>query len=186
MSSNNTIQLNTLIDILKESRAEVITEFPGQYVDYPGLIPVEANQHFRYLTTPVNTSVFAHTGGDGVHYSLLQLSETVQPVIITVPAYSGLSKDCNRIIAENLNEFLSLGYYNGWFTLEQLCYDPEAAIDLFASEDLQSKRDIPLIFEIIRKMRTKLGYQHIPLDMKRLLQLEELYFHKLDFDSKTR
>ncbi|MFT5801353.1 MAG: hypothetical protein ACI956_001161 [Nonlabens sp.] len=69
------------------------------------------DEWFRYDSSPINTEVFATTGGDGLHYSILKISEKEQPIIMTVPMTFGPSmKDYNKIIGENLNEFLSIGF----------------------------------------------------------------------------
>jgi hypothetical protein len=82
-----------------------------------------------YPSTPVNSFTFAHTGGDGVHFSLVTLTGKLSedsPVVMTVPMNFG--KD-NLIVGENLIEFLSLGEQLGYFFLEQLVYDEAKTIE---------------------------------------------------------
>lgn len=77
--------------------------------------------------TPRNCKPFAHTGGNGVHFSLLRISPgetSPQPVVMTNPAASGRS----LIVGENLRDFLSLGYHCGFFIMEQLSYDLETTL----------------------------------------------------------
>jgi hypothetical protein len=72
--------------------------------------------------TPRNCKPFAHTGGNGVHFSLLEIPSgdvSLQPVVMTNPAAAGAS----LIVGENLRDFLSLGYHCGFFIMEQLSYD---------------------------------------------------------------
>src|SRR4051812_10143774 len=86
-----------------------------RYVDFCGLEPV-TEENYGYESTPTNTVTFATTGGDGVHFGLLtdaRLSE--QPIVMTVPMVSK-----NIILADTLDEFFGLGFYNGWLPLEQL------------------------------------------------------------------
>ncbi len=87
----------------------------------------------------------------------------------------------NWILGENLNEFLSLGYYNGWFPLEQLCYENEWVFKFYQGdnhEELESPED-ELFTE---KLRSKLGYGFIPLNEARLGELRKKYFHLLEFE----
>jgi hypothetical protein len=174
------ITLTEFKNTVKALMLELRVEFPN--LDYAGIIPVN-DPTFRYGPTPTNTEVFATTGGDGVHYSILELSEYIQPVIMTVPMNFGNSmKSYNWVIAENLNEFLSIGYYVGWFPIEEFCYDKERAIGLYSAKitDEESK-NIPDI-QFIKKLRERFGYEHIPLKNERLKELETKYFDHLQFD----
>ena len=72
--------------------------------------------------TPRNCKPFAHTGGNGVHFSQLEIQSSdlaTQPVVMTNPAAGGAS----LIVGESLRDFLSLGYHCGFFIMEQLSYD---------------------------------------------------------------
>ena len=72
--------------------------------------------------TPRNCKPFAHTGANGVHFSLLEIPSSdlaTQPVVMTNPAASGAS----LIVGKSLRDFLSLGYHCGFFIMEQLSYD---------------------------------------------------------------
>jgi hypothetical protein len=63
--------------------------------------------------------MFAHTGGDGVHFSLLERQGTVQddsPVVVTQPAEMGQS--C--IVGENLRDFLCFGASRGFRPFETI------------------------------------------------------------------
>lgn len=181
MKLNSIISLEKCQEAIQNSAYEIQQAFPDLPFDYAGMIPAN-DKSSRYDCTPLNTLVFAHTGGEGVHYSLLKISGSIQPIVMTVPMNFGNSlKGYNRILGENLNEFLSLGYYNGWFSLEQLCYQPDWAIDFYNNEwpddELQSRGD----FQFIKKLRSKLGYEHLPLNLNRLKALEEKYFDQLQF-----
>jgi hypothetical protein len=61
--------------------------------------------------TPHNSITFANTGGDVVHYGLLQLPglDLHEQPVVTVP----MGDHHNVVIAENLREFLSLGDHVG-------------------------------------------------------------------------
>lgn len=176
------ITLTEFRNAVKLSAQEIKIEFPGLYLDYAGIIPVD-DPTFRYGPTPTNTEVFARTGGDGVHYSILELSEHIQPVIMTVPMnFGNTMKSYNWVIGENLDEFLSIGYYNGWFPIEELCYNNDWVINFYSKENMgEDFRRVPDI-QFIKKLREKLGYRHIPLNNERLNELETKYFDQLQFD----
>lgn len=104
---------------------------------------------------------------------------------MTVPMNFGDSmRDYNWIIGENLNEFLSIGYYNGWGSIEQLCYDNEGVINFYSTEDMdEGWQDDPDI-DFVKKLRNKFGYGHVPLKNERLKELADDYFHYLQFNSE--
>ena len=99
-----------------------------------GLILVRPLKKMQYELTPVNSSAFAETGGDGVHFSFLHMegkpSES-SPVVMTVPMQSAGKE--NLIVGENLFEFLCLGEQTGYFLLEQLSYNELRTIELITS-----------------------------------------------------
>lgn len=184
MSNQRIIGLEEFRKVVEALANETKAEFPGLYFDHAGMIPVN-DETFRYSSSPINTKIFAHTGGDGVHYSILEISEKIQPVVMTVPMAAGDSmEDYNVIIGENLNEFLSIGFYNGWFPIEQLCYDneKERAIDFYEQENMDQDYQKNADIQFVKKLREKIGYNHIPLNRNRLKELEDKYFKKLQFD----
>ena len=182
MDNQSSISLEEFRKVVNDTAKSVQEEFPDLFFDYAGMIPNE-DESFRYDSSPINTEVFAMTGGDGVHYSLLKVSDNVQPIIMTVPMCFGNSmKSYNRIIAENLYEFLGIGFYNGWFFIEQLCYDNEKAINFYSNENKEDGYIIEGDTHFVKKLRTKLGYKHVPLNNKRLKELETKHFHKLKFN----
>ena len=176
-----TIGLEDLKKVVEELANEIKIEFPNLLFDYAGMIPV-GDESYIYDCTPINTKVFATTGGDGVHYSILEISEEIQPIIMTVPMnFSDSINHYNKIIGENLNEFLSLGYYNGWFPLEELCYKKGRAIEIYSKENLGFLSDGDVHF--VKKLRNMMGINHVPLDLSRLEKLESMYFDQLKFKS---
>jgi len=89
---------------------------------------------------------------------------------MTVPMNFGDSmNDYNLILGENLNEFLSIGYYNGWFPIEQLCYDNKWAIDFYSKENQDDDYQKDGDFQFVKKLREKLYYEHVPLENHRFL-----------------
>jgi hypothetical protein len=172
--------MKSLTDILKIG--DKIKEKWGRqfykHVDFCGLEPVNISD-YRYESTPINTEIFATTGGDGVHFSLLTNNIGLtdkRVVIMTVPMV-----DKNIILADSFDEFLGLGYYNGWFPLEQLANNFNDAIDYYSTPDnsltLQQRNFLDF-------MRTEFDIVHSPLTKKRLEILERLYTDKLIFNIK--
>ncbi len=98
--------------------------------------------------------------------------------------FSNSIKDYNWIIGENLNEFLSIGYYNGWFPIEQLCYDNDWAINFYSKENMEEYFQNNGDIQFVKKLRNKLGYKHAPLNNQRLKELESNYFEFLKFNSE--
>lgn len=83
-----------------------------------------------YHATPASCRTFAWTGGDGVHFSLAQLSGAQTPVVMTVP----MNFDApNIVVGGDLCEFLSLGLRTGYFALEQLVYKREVTLSRLTS-----------------------------------------------------
>ena len=81
-----------------------------------------------YASTPSNSATFASTGGDGVHFGFLfgdEFDVVEAPIVMTVPMNFDLP---NVIVGGNLEEFLSLGCRTGYFSLEQIVYDPKSTI----------------------------------------------------------
>ncbi|MEV4546190.1 hypothetical protein [Micromonospora echinaurantiaca] len=74
-----------------------------------------------YDATPVNATTFASTGGDGVHFSVVNAADGTgpAPVVMTVPM---AFDNPNHILAGDLREFLGLGSRAGYFCLERLAY----------------------------------------------------------------
>jgi hypothetical protein len=87
------------------------------------LILYSPPEHGGYHCTPTNTIAFAGTGGEGVHFSFLVEDGRVtekSPIVITVPMDFGHP---NHIGGESLFDFLCLGYYRGFFSMETVSSD---------------------------------------------------------------
>jgi hypothetical protein len=182
MNSKRIIGLEEFRKVVDELATETKIEFSSLYFDYAGIIPVN-DKSFRYDCSPINTEEFARTGGDGVHYSVLEISQKIQPIVMTVPMNFGDSmREINWIVAENLNEFLSIGYYNGWFPIEQLCYDNNWVIDFYSKEDMEENYQQGADIQFVKKLRSKLEYDFIPLNNERLSELADNYFQYLKFN----
>lgn len=133
--SGHSISLDDLRAIDAEARKRFQLPYrwdPG--VGSLGLILNKKLDDYRYeLCTPTNCKTFAATGGDGVHYSLLVADGRINeqsPVVITNP---GGGDSRSWIVGENLFDFLCLGYYRGYFALEQLAYYPDLTLEVYTN-----------------------------------------------------
>jgi hypothetical protein len=139
-----------------------------RYVDYCGLLPVRPLENGDYPCTPTNTLSFARTGGDGVHFSLLNArDETADgPVVMTVPM-----AEANLVVAETVAEFLGLGSRAGWFDLEQLAYDAPATVAYYAAPAPVSNQEQAFLDLV----RTELRIAPVALTAERLADLERRF-----------
>lgn len=90
--------------------------------------------------TPRNSVEFAWTGGDGVHFSLVEVDGVVSensPVVVSVPANSGDRSGANVIVGDSLINFLRFGLLRGYFAMEQLVYRRELTLKVYSSADWQ-------------------------------------------------
>ncbi|NHI92390.1 MAG: hypothetical protein EAX96_07785 [Candidatus Lokiarchaeota archaeon] len=160
-----------------------------------GLILMHPLKTEEYESTPRNSSAFARTGGDGVHFSLLHLDGQIiekSPVVMTVPDNYG---EENLIVGSSLYEFLCLGSRTGYFLLEGLTYSdrrketleylehPEALV----KEDSQvlNKENIKRSQYLLQLLRDSLSLHPWRNIENRLSELQS--FQKLlDLPSKER
>ncbi|MBX9901950.1 MAG: hypothetical protein K2Y28_14330 [Burkholderiaceae bacterium] len=156
----------SLLDLYKA--AEVVAKQFDRTIesvfDPCGLILNSPPLQGYYWCTPKNAITFASTGGDGVHYSYLDVPDCnlgCGPIVMTMPANDQL----NFVVAETLEEFLGLGFHVGWFALEQIAYEPDWAISYFSGSHEEAKtyqqdRLLPL--------RNELNFKYIALDLARI------------------
>lgn len=119
---------------------------------------------------------FASTGGDGVHYSYLEgseFSEGKHPIVMTLPC----ADENNMVIAESFEEFFGLGYFVGWFSLEQLIYQPNEAVAYLgrSNEELEHYAEPRLAF-----IREALDIRPGPPELERLHLLKQKYYELLN------
>jgi hypothetical protein len=169
----------TRLQKLYEAAAQIGTRFDRSLeavLDPCGLILEKPPRESYYWCTPRTAKTFASTGGDGVHYSYLQVSEVSpdETVIVTsMPANDQL----NYVVAESFDEFLGLGYHVGWFALEQIAYSPEWALQHFANEDPETRHEAKAR---LAALRSELGIRYVPLNLQRIEALTNLYAHHLE------
>jgi hypothetical protein len=140
-----------------------------RYVDYCGLLPVRPLENGDYECTPTNTLSFARTGGDGVHFSVLNArDETADgPVVMTVPM-----AEANLVVAETLSEFLGIGCQTGWFELEQLAYDAPATLAYYAAPPAPVSAQEHAFLDLVC---TELRVAPVALTAERLADLEQRF-----------
>lgn len=135
-----------------------------------GLFLMEPCAYTPYDATPFNVDTFAHTGGDGVHYSFLKvpsLPPEESPILMTVP----MASRPNYVVGASLVEFLALGCRRGYFAIEQLAYDYGDACEYFSSTDPPEPDDERLLTAITDRF----GLNPWPDVVMRLTELRDQY-----------
>ena len=136
-----------LLETLREFDREAARLVPADFdegLGQMGLLLADVCENRGYWCTPINTVSFGGTGGDGVHFNLLVRDDAVTddaPVIMTVPASGGEMLDMSLVVGENLREFLCFGLLRGYFGLEQLAYDRDLTLEVYASPDWSPTED---------------------------------------------
>ena len=143
--------LQTARRIAAEERTPVSMAF-----EPVGLILEEQPARWDYFCTPLNSITFGSTGGDGVHFGLLSDADLPQPpVVMTVP----MAETTNVVLAANLHDFLRLGYFRGFFSLEQLVYQWEECVrDHLREDDEAEERERTLL----SALRQEFGLSPMP------------------------
>ena len=114
---NNHPALETMWNLTGEPRSDWNCFFSPV-----GLILLDPVSQISGSPFPYNASFFATTGGDFVHFGLLDTGHGYgehSPVLMTVPC----SDRHNIVLGKNLRDFLCLGCHVGYFDLEQLAYN---------------------------------------------------------------
>lgn len=130
-------------------------------------------------STPINSLTFAHTGGDGVHFGFLMLAERMpdeMPVVMTVP----MSDIGNIVVGENFLEFLRLGCRNGYFSLEQLAYDPTEWIERIQGQSVFTSEDTD---GLLRAISERFGLEPWRSVGDRLAELQSMYGPRIELES---
>jgi hypothetical protein len=144
---------------LAEKEAAKTNSAPEYVFDPIGLILVRPMRNMGYESTPINSATFAETGGDGVHFGFLQVSNTISedsPVVMTVPMQCD---NPNVVVGCNLLEFLCLGSQIGYFPLEQLAYDWRTTVEwienpeTYFEQGYGSEASDPYFVELLKKKK---------------------------------
>jgi len=146
-------------------------EDPLAAQDSVGLLLSDDVAHSGYWNSPTNSAMFASTGGDGVHFSFVDLGDGVgesSPIVMTVP----MSSDPNWILGENLRDFLSLGIASGFFVLGSLSYGADWAGDLEGHTETDQSR-------LLADLADRLGLHPWANVDERLRRLDERYGDQL-------
>ena len=140
-----------------------------------------------YYCSPINSRCFAQTGGDGTHFSFIQipgLEIKESPVVMTRPGFDVP----NIVVGETLFEFLCSGYYSGFGCFEHLdaihskerLYDfkmndclPGTDMEWYKSQAAFEQKTLDYLVE-------RLGLKPWENVSQRLAELEERYHHLLD------
>ena len=157
-------------------------EGENYFFDPVGLILLTELKCHDYWCTPTNTVAFAHTGGDGVHYSFLCNSEMPsdnQPIVMTLPC----ADNCNIIVAENFIEFLSLGCRSGYFSIEQIEYRPKHHLAQLDSECYLPESNENKI-RLLKSIESEFSLKPWPYHEKRLSELQLRYFNSLKYSEE--
>jgi hypothetical protein len=90
----------------------------------------------EYTSSPANATMFAATGGDAVHFSVLHTPGTRDrgAIVMTAPmAYD----QPNLVVGDGLAEFLALGCRTAYYGLDQLLYQRQRMINRLESAEPQ-------------------------------------------------
>jgi hypothetical protein len=144
-----------------------------------------------YVSTPVNTLMFASTGGDGCHFSFLltqgKWSEE-SPIVMTCPD-AGCCE--NVLVGQNLSEFLRLGLRTGYFALNELARGWESE-EFNAShpfvEELEKSEPAPWVepeeAALLAHLARRFSLSPRPEVGRRLAELQRLYLPVLTYSER--
>jgi hypothetical protein len=151
-------------------RESELTGVDADYVFHPiGLALQRPLATWDYNATPVNSSTFASTGGDGVHFGLLFVNGIVadeSSVVMTVPMMG------NVVLGANLHEFLCLGCQYGYSSLEDLVYDPSETINLIMNPESWMNKEAEEFSDYFNKQQYILKLLTQEFDLKPWVNVE--------------
>jgi len=133
----NTVRVNhPILEKLFELEREAARRFPREYdpgLGRIGLLLMRDLPNFGYPCTPTNSRSFAHTGGEGVHFSFLVSNDEINeesPILLTIPA---APKSPTFLVGETLLDFLCLGIQRGFTALENLGFLYEDTVKAYGN-----------------------------------------------------
>jgi hypothetical protein len=160
-----------------------------------GLIFESRPRHGGYWCTPTNSLSFAWNGGGGTHFSFLVKDNVVHdrsPIICTVPEPGDQQ---NFIVGKNLNQFLSLGYYCGYFGLEQLAFDLDGTLQAFTRSNRKQnlKTDIwaersadPERAAVLQFLQKQMGLQPWDGGKREFKSLQRSFMSRLEYSAEAK
>ena len=167
--------------------AQRLAERSGDDPDFV-LFPLGFRLHGRhgddwdYDATPANSTTFASTGGDGVHFGLLHATTTVAgaaPVVMTVPMQFDAP---NHVLGASLREFLALGCRTGYYHLERLAYDWERQEEInhlqrgqWAGAGWDGQPEEPAVVALLAAVTQEFSLAPWPNVARRLAELQARY-----------
>ncbi|MEQ1907169.1 MAG: hypothetical protein ABL888_23490 [Pirellulaceae bacterium] len=110
-------------------------------LDRIGLILYQPFQRAWCNDTPKNGHIFAGTGGDSVHFCILEVSGQItddSPVVMVVPCNPDISR---LIVGDTMRDFLALGSVIGFPVLDQLVYDFDKTLGYLFDYDAYVRYD---------------------------------------------
>lgn len=173
---------------------EIATRAAAKFDSWPGgvfycLELLETLENDGFFPTPVNSSTFARTGGDGVHFSLVHINgiaDDDSPVVMISP----FGTHFNVIVGSNLTEFLQLGCMGTFCQLEACGLGLDRYLLRIAAiqqgnyqvlgGDVEDTRQEVERLEFLRK---ELSLDPIPNIEQHLRSLKEQFYPLLEFSS---
>lgn len=168
--------------LLSGSKRSNFSEPENMYFDPIGLVLFKDLKNMGYWCTPVNTTTFATTHGDGVHFGFLNSPEGISeksPIVMTLPC----ADTSNVIVGENFLDFLSLGIRAGYFELEQIEYQPREHIKFLDSQQYQE--DIEEVeMELLNLIESRFSLKPWSNHSARLAELQLKYLALLEYSDE--
>jgi hypothetical protein len=179
---------------IAESESERTGAQPSFAFDPICLILMKPLKQEQYDSTPINSKAFASTGGDGVHFSLIQENDEMSdesPVVMTVPMNYGNE---NLIVGSNVWDFLCLGCEVGYSFLELLSYGDSKSDEIYwlthpeewftsLRSDPEPSLSIDIMMNLLALLRSEFDLQTWEDIEEKLQSLGEEYFSLLELRS---
>lgn len=169
MSQNNIIAVDH--PLLEKLRQLDLRTGDSGFLGDIGLYINHENRPGRCEVSPSDAIVFAETGGDGDHFSLIAINGTVtesSPVVLTWPPEGE-----NIAVAPDLKTFLSVGLHCGYFNYLEVRnpkYQNQKE-DWFADDLVDEDK------EKLRFLSRELNIAPMPPEAMNFEQLNDLYAH---------
>ncbi len=138
-----------------------------------GLILAAPPKNEGLEPTPANAVTFAGTGGDGVHFSWLEIADKSDenPIVMTVP---WAADSPNLVVGSSLHEFLSLGSRYGYFTLDYLAEWDESTLEELSAGQVNKEHDDKQR-QLLSELSQHLSLSPWPEPKHRLMELQDQF-----------